>query len=110
MFFKCEICSSAFFYSTEKSAEIQKYPLARVVNINNNIEEQQNFQHPNKRLFIFLKKIEISFSKHCKQRNFIEHVVNDITCNELQFPCANHADVYAYLISFYLQNRMRQYI
>lgn len=109
-YLKCEVCSTAFFYSTEQSVELQKYPVARLITFN--IEnDQENLQHPNKRLFTFLKKIETSFNKHCKYSNVFELVVNEITKDELDFPCPDHAeDVYAYVISFYLQNRMRQFL
>ena len=55
-----------------------------------------------------MKKVEEAFFKHCRQSNVFELVVNEITEKELNYPCSEHAeDVYAYIISFYLQNRMR---
>ena len=86
------------------------YPIARIISFDNNNEGQEKIQHPNKRLFYFLQKIEKSFTKHCKYSNVFELVVNDVTGQELEYPCSDHAkDVYAYVISYYLQNRMRQF-
>ena len=67
-------------------------------------------QHPTLRFFNFLTKIETSFAKHCNRSNAFELVVRDITEEQLQYPCSKHAcDVYAYLITYYLQNRMRRF-
>ena len=36
--------------------------------------------------------------------------VSDITEQQLEYPCSKHAcDVYACLVTYYLQNRMRQF-
>ena len=57
-----------------------------------------------------MKKVEESFFKDGTQSNVLELVVNEITEKELNYPCSEHAeDVFAYIISFYLQNRMRQF-
>ena len=67
-------------------------------------------QHPTLRFFNFLTKIETSFAKHCNRSNAFELVVRDITEEQLEYPCSKHAcDVYAYLITYYLQNRMRRF-
>lgn len=66
--------------------------------------------HPNKRLFNFLKKIEGSFTSHRKEKNVFGLAVNEITQNQLEHPCSEHAEeVHAYIIHFYLENKMRQF-
>ena len=94
-FTKCEACRTGFFYSNEKSVDIKNYPIARIITFDNNNEGQEKIQHPNKRLFYLLQKIEKSFTKHCKYSNVFELVVNDVTGQELEYPCSDHAkDVY----------------
>lgn len=96
-FTKCEICLNSLFYSKEKSILIENYPFARIITLNK--EEQFGLEHSNKRLFV-----------HCNRSNCFELVVNDITEDQLEFSCDEHAkDVYAYIISYYLEMRMRQF-
>ena len=60
--------------------------------------------------FNFLTKIEMSFAKHCNLSNAFELVVRDVTERQLEHPCSKNAsDVYAYVITYYLQNQMRQF-
>ena len=85
---KCEACRTGFFYSNEKSVDIENYPIARIMTFDNN-EGQEKIQHPNKRLFHFLQKIEKSFAKNCKYSTVFELVVNDVTDEEFEYSCSD---------------------
>ena len=107
-FTTCEVCRFEFFFSDKTQVRIEGYPITRIITLNQ--ENQFGIQHPYVRLFNFLTKIETSFAKHCNRSNAFELVVRDVTEKQLEYPCSKHAsDVYAYLITYYLQNRMRQF-
>ena len=107
-FTKCEVCRYGFFFSQETLEQIPAYPIARIMTLNQ--EHQFEMQHPNRRFFNFLTKIETSFAKHFSRSNAFELVVTNITEEQLEHPCLKHGcDVYADLVTHYLQNRKRQF-
>lgn len=74
--------------------------------------EEDNFlQQPNRHIFQLFKKIEKYFEKNCNKSNVFELILEDLSKDIIKFPCSIHApDILSYLIEYYLENRMRNFI
>ena len=105
----CMDCKSAIFYSANDESICQtqiNHPVAKLITLDQN----HHLQHPNFKLFNFIKSIENSFSLHCKQSHVFDLVLNDMSKLKFYYPCAEHGtEVLAYMIHSYLQIRMRQF-
>ena len=102
----CVYCESALFCSANDESVGPNHPIAKLITLDQN----HSLQHPNFRLFKFIKTIESLFSLHCKQSHVFDLVLNDLSKLQFTFACKEHAtEVLAYTVHVYLQNRMRQF-
>ena len=102
----CVYCESALFCSANDESVGPNHPIAKLITLDQN----HSLQHPNFRLFKFIKTIESLFSLHCKQSHVFDLVLNDLSKFQFTFACKEHAkEVLAYTVHVYLQNRMRPY-
>lgn len=106
-FTKCDICRPAFV-NMEENSFIIYHLIAQLITRDEN--QDPEIQHPNIYLYKFLEMIEYCFNQHCDKHDVYDIVVNKITQNSFNFPCAEHGtEVIAYIVHYYLQLRMRQY-
>ena len=77
----------------------------------------KDFIHPNVKLYKLITVVEYLFNKHCRSSNSFDLILDDLISSgekKFSFQCKEHAneavEMLAYIIQFYLQIRMRQFV
>lgn len=68
--------------------------------------------HPDRNLYLILKRLETCFSKHANSCDVFENTYNEFFSLNigLKFPCLEHqTDILTNIFSYYITMRMRQY-
>lgn len=69
---------------------MENYPLANIITLNRETENGSGIQHPNRRLYDFLKKVETLYISNSKETNVFELVLNKLTEEQYEHPCSEH--------------------
>ena len=114
---QCSTCLNAFLTTSEIHADTISFScdqlpesLSRFAKIN------KDFIHPNVKLYKLITVVEYLFNKHCRSSNSFDLILDDLISSETKFSfqCKEHAneavEMLAYIIQFYLQIRMRQFV
>lgn len=114
---ECKICLSTFLSTSDVAKDTLLYHCGQMPNsFEKFINPHKELIHPNYRLYQFILQIESLFQKYCNFNNVFDLILDEITSLEIHvaFQCQKHksevANILAYIIKFYTQIRIREYL
>ena len=114
---KCNVCLSAFLSTSDVAKDTLLFSCGQMPSsFEKFINPHKELIHPNCRMYQLILRIETLFRKYCNFRNAFDLILDELTSSSihLQFECNEHEndalEILAYVIKFYLQIRMREFL